>query len=221
MAKNPLTDLKAKYKEISLKFSKQSRREQIMIIVAIVVVAVFPLYMNLVDPAINKIKKVKAEQNTIIEETSNTQLELNNILVQLQEDPAEALRKEKEEIQIKIKNLDEDLTSQTVDLIPAYEMPGMLKDVLANTSGLTLLSMKNETPKVLIEQENGVSLYRHGTTIVLQGSYLSVLSYLQLLENLNKKFIWGTLNYEVKEYPKGVVQIHVYTLSSNKDFIRG
>lgn len=221
MAKNPLTDLKTKYKEISLKFSKQSRREQIMIIVAIVVVAVFPLYMNLVDPAINKIKKVKAEQNTIIEETSNTQLELNNILVQLQEDPAEALRKEKEEIQTKIKNLDEDLTSQTVDLIPAYEMPGMLKDVLANTSGLTLLSMKNETPKVLIEQENGVSLYRHGTTIVLQGSYLSVLSYLQLLENLNKKFIWGTLNYEVKEYPKGVVQIHVYTLSSNKDFIRG
>jgi len=222
MAKPYVKELAAKYKELGKKFSEKTRREQIMIFCAVIVLAVFPVYMYFADPAITKIKKIKAQQTSIKADTEALQTEMNTLLIQLQQDPTAVLQQEKDDIKNKIRNIDQDLTSQTVDLIPAYEMAAVLKDVLANTSGLKLISMTNETPKILIDKGNGgVALYKHEARIVLEGSYLSVINYLQMLENLNKKFIWGTLSYEVKEYPKGMIEIHVYTLSGNRDFIRG
>ena len=217
-----MKELTEKYHEIEKNFLAKSRREQIMILCAALVVAIFPLYMYFADPAMVKIKKAKAQQISIRDDITNLQNEKNTLMIQLQQDPTVELSRQKEEFREKIRNLDKDLNKQTVDLIPAYEMASVLKDVLSNTNGLRLLSMSNEKPKILVEGgKGGVALYRHETRIVLEGSYLSALSYLQMLENLNKKFIWGPLSYEVKEYPKGIVEIHVYTLSANKDFIRG
>lgn len=215
--------LKERYQEISESYSKKTRREQIMILVAALVISFLPTYMYFVDPIFSKIKREKMEQTNAQDRTAEIQNEINSIMVMLQSDPAVALNEEKERIKQKIAAIDKELTVNTVDLISAFEMPAMLRSVLANASGLKLVSVSNSAPTLLVEKSgNGsVSLYRHETKIVLKGSYMATLGYLQLLENLDKKFMWGPFSFAINEYPEGTIEINVYTLSSNKDFIRG
>jgi len=55
--------------------------------------------------------------------------------------------------------------------------------------------------------------YRHGLRLEFSGPYLDMLEYLQTLESLPWKFLWGAVEYEVSEYPKAKGIIVVYTVS--------
>jgi MSHA biogenesis protein MshJ len=216
------SSLADKYRELNAKFLKQSRRDQILILVAALVVVIMPLYMYGVDSAKVNLAKAKSTYNNTKKELSDIESAKNEWMVRMQQDPNESIRKQIEEYGEKLKNLDKALASSTVDLVPAFDMPGLLQDMLSAVGTLKLLSIESIPPMVIVEDDRGgIFLYRHGTKLVLEGGYLDVMKYLQVLENLSKKFIWGNLSYEVREFPKGTVTIEVYTLSNSKDFISG
>ncbi len=214
--------LKDRYNELNAKFLKQGKKDQYLIIFAALLAVIMPTYMYGIDPIEGKIAKAKEHYDATYSEISNAEQLRNDWLIRLQQDPNEAMRREIEELNIKLKNLDASLAQSTVDLIPSFDMPSVLQDMLSAVGSLKLQSVTSIPPMVIIEDDSGgVSLYRHGTRLVLEGSYLDTMKYLQALENLSKKFMWGSFSYEVKEYPKGIVTIEVYTLSSSKDFISG
>lgn len=61
--------------------------------------------------------------------------------------------------------------------------------------------------------------YKHGLQIKLEGDYMATLQYMQALEELQWKFFWDKLEYEVLEYPRARIVITLYTLSLEKDWI--
>jgi MSHA biogenesis protein MshJ len=59
----------------------------------------------------------------------------------------------------------------------------------------------------------GPSLYRHTVELGVEGSYADLLAYLQALEALPHKLLWGPLKLDVERHPNVLLKLEVYTLS--------
>jgi MSHA biogenesis protein MshJ len=56
-------------------------------------------------------------------------------------------------------------------------------------------------------------LYRHGVEIVLQGSYLDMVGYMDALESLPVQLFWGKARLDAQQYPESRLTLTLYTLS--------
>jgi MSHA biogenesis protein MshJ len=62
-------------------------------------------------------------------------------------------------------------------------------------------------------------LYRHGVQVVLQGSYLDMVNYMEALERLPVQLFWGKATLDAQEYPKARLTLTLYTLSLDMKWI--
>lgn len=62
-------------------------------------------------------------------------------------------------------------------------------------------------------------LYRHGVEIVLQGSYLDMVAYMEALEAMPAQLFWGKAKLKADEYPAAQLTLTLYTLSLEQKWI--
>lgn len=62
-------------------------------------------------------------------------------------------------------------------------------------------------------------LFRHGVTMVLEGSYLDLLDYLTRMEQLPSQLYWGDMQLRVIRYPKVALTLNVYTVSLDSKWL--
>lgn len=62
-------------------------------------------------------------------------------------------------------------------------------------------------------------LYRHGVQLVLQGSYLEMIDYLEALEALPTQLFWGAAALDAEQYPQARLTLTLYTLSLDQKWI--
>jgi MSHA biogenesis protein MshJ len=55
--------------------------------------------------------------------------------------------------------------------------------------------------------------------IRVEGSYPELLAYLQALEALPHKLLWGSLQLHVEQHPRAVLTLRVYTLSPQAGWV--
>ena len=67
--------------------------------------------------------------------------------------------------------------------------------------------------------ESRPSLYRHGVELVLEGGYADLLSYLQAVEALPQRVLWGSVSLRVEQHPKSVLTLRVYTISRERHWL--
>ncbi len=155
----------------------------------------------------------------------------------LTNDPNAVKKKEINQLEKKLVELEKNLQTLSAGLIPAGALPEALHDVLQNIGSLKLLGMQTLAPSKLqlvrAEQEetekkeekdedvaeedvDNVGVFKHSVVVALEGKYFDVVSYLSALENLPWKFYWESIDYEVDKYPKARVLIEVYTLSTDE-----
>ena len=63
-------------------------------------------------------------------------------------------------------------------------------------------------------------LYRHGVEIVLQGSYLDMISYMAALEALPVQLFWGRASLDAQQYPNSRLTLTLYTLSLDQKWMK-
>jgi MSHA biogenesis protein MshJ len=63
-------------------------------------------------------------------------------------------------------------------------------------------------------------LYRHGVEIVLQGSYLDMINYMDALESLPVQLFWGKLKLDAQQYPNSRLTLTLYTLSLDPKWMK-
>jgi len=63
-------------------------------------------------------------------------------------------------------------------------------------------------------------LYRHGVEIVLQGSYLDMVNYMDALEALPAQLFWGKAELVAGQYPNARLKLTLYTLSLDQKWIQ-
>jgi MSHA biogenesis protein MshJ len=131
-------------------------------------------------------------------------------------------------LQQQVASADESVRIFTSDLVDPAEMRFVLEDLIRRQTGLKLVSVNNLAGRPLIELEadganaaasSGPKLYRHGLVLVLEGSYLDCLAYLETVERLPWQLYWGSLVLETEQYPQSRITIELHTLSLEEDWI--
>lgn len=62
-------------------------------------------------------------------------------------------------------------------------------------------------------------LYRHGVEVVLQGSYVDMVNYMEALEAMPAHVFWGKAELVVEHYPGASLSLTLYTLSLDDKWI--
>ncbi|WP_317205620.1 type II secretion system protein GspM [Janthinobacterium sp.] len=105
-----------------------------------------------------------------------------------------------------------------VDPVPAEEAEEM--------NDVSKMWLKAKTPVVApaapaapVAVKPNQLLYRHGVEVVLQGSYLDMVAYMEALEAMPTQLFWGKANLNSENYPTARLTLTLYTLSLDPKWI--
>ncbi|MDZ7829097.1 MAG: type II secretion system protein GspM [Halofilum sp. (in: g-proteobacteria)] len=127
-------------------------------------------------------------------------------------------------LQRRIERIDTALAERTMRVISPRQMVAVLRDMLQDTPGLSLMALRNQGSEPLITEpgdasENVPRVFRHRVEVVVRGDYFAVQKYLQRLEGLDWQFQWDGLVLETVDYPKAEATLSISTLSLAEDWI--
>jgi MSHA biogenesis protein MshJ len=114
------------------------------------------------------------------------------------------------------------------ELVPAEQMPQLLGELIGRRHGLRIRALQSlgQTPVGAAEAgkagaaATASTLHRHGVEVKVEGSYPELLAYLQALEALPQKLLWGSLQLQVEQHPRAVLTLRVYTLSPQAGWVQ-
>lgn len=212
--------MKAQFNQLAQKFDALSQRERGLIALAMLVLVGMLGYLAI--ESLWKQQHSTAQQLEALEQENSVSLQQIDLYQQrLALDPNQDYRQRLNLLQQQNQQIDAQLNEQMVDMVPADYMPELLGNLLGQVQGITLLKFTSIAPVPLLAvgDEKKLNLYSHGIRMSLEGDYFSVLRFVEAVEAMPDKLYWKRLDYSVADYPKGKVDIELYTLSINKDFI--
>lgn len=217
--------LAQQYNKLSSQFLAVSLREQVLILICGLVVVILLMYTFLLEPSFKHSKKLQRNTMNAEKEIANLAGQVTQFYDKLKDDPNIPVNEKIKVLERQVQNIVKQLESQTNNLVPANKMVNMLESVLASSQGVKLVELQSITPIPILSmqsEEGGepkVDLYRHGVTLIFEGSYFAIQQYLEKLETLPWQFYWKKFDYLVGDYPTASVELEIYTLSTNKAFI--
>ncbi|MFQ2274810.1 MSHA fimbrial biogenesis protein MshJ [Aeromonas hydrophila] len=213
--------LKEQWQAWADKIAALSQRERVLILLTgVVLVGAVAIY-GWLDGAAVRLEQERLALSTAQRDLEVMDLENQGKQAKLARDPDLHVRTQLTQLDGELGKLDAELKAQTVDLIQAHEMPAVLEALLSRSANLHMVALTSLTPEPLMAGEQRINLFKHGIRLKLEGGYFDVYQYLKALEGLPRHFYWKQFDYQVQEYPKAVVEMEIYTLSTSKEFIRG
>lgn len=228
--------MKQQWQNYSEKFSQLTSREQYLVLLS-GVVAIFLISSYLfIDDKSAKITTFDKQSRAMKVGNQSLDFTINEFQAALTDDPSKETVKQIAQLEAKLAKIDSQLVHLTTDLISPSEMREALLRLLKLEPGVSLLSFEligakpllnlssaqansNAINTSLTAEQAGLNLYKHGIKIKLTGKYFQLRNYLRHLEQLTWKFFWQDFEFEVKEYPRSEVEITIYSLGLNKEFI--
>lgn len=208
------------WRELNQRFLTLSRREQWLIAITGWVAIIFIGFMLVIQPQMVTSQNIKM---SLLNANNDIQTVKNEIILakrKLAINPNKELETKIEKYKQQNNRLAKKLETKIGSLVTPTQMTRLLEQVLRHSSALTLESMTSLPPQQLIPG-NDVGYFMHPVSLTFRGSYFDVVDYLKKLETLPVKYYWLSLNYQVEKYPLANIELQVYTLGENKDFIGG
>ncbi len=203
-------------------YNERPIRERVLILVTacvLVFVIAWELLMAPVEAQqqqlTNRMQSLSATRDRLLDEQGTLSNRLAN-------DPSAELRERLAARQDRLDKLDQQITKTTGQLIAPRDMVSLLRDILAAQDGLELVSLELKMPAPVYDQSGERPdneprpeplLYAHDVELKIRGGYLTVMHYLERLEEMDERIGWLQLDYDAGEWPKGEATITVRTLS--------
>jgi MSHA biogenesis protein MshJ len=136
------------------------------------------------------------------------------------------------------------LASEAAGMIAPQRMAEVIHDLLSRQHGVVLISLRNLPARSIVSEpltatQSAADIqpvaeantrtepdardprgpYVHPIELVLEGSYLDVLTYLRGLEALPWRFYWRVLDLQSGTYPVNRVRIELGTVSMTREWI--
>lgn len=168
-----------------------------------------------------RVAELRQSQESLTTQLAQQQLmssELSQGLAALNNNGAE---QQLDRLNQRLSRLNENVDERMQTLVEPEEMSALLLSMLRQSKGLDLLELSNEAPTRLNSEEDAQALYRHNLSLVLSGSFLSLLDYVKQLEQLSGRVFWRGLEFELEEYPTGTIRLDFFTISQHKELLRG
>jgi len=200
-----------------------SVREQRMLRLTLMVVIAAVVLWTLALPVWGRIEQVQQLHEHSEKEAARLQTQLKAITDSHKNDPNQAVRNELAKLSAQQAVLDERINTLTRALVSPAQMISLLGDMLAQNQDLKTLSLQT-LPPVRVDLGEGyddVQLYRHSLQLTMEASYPALVAYLQRLDTLPWRLGWDSLQFDIKNYPRGEVTIQVSTLSRRQEVLGG
>ncbi len=234
--------MKKRWQNLREKTIAKTLRERLIVLFLIVAVIYGIANFGFIFPLEQKREQLDVRLSAIEIELKKLTAQEKVIAAALTNDPNAVKKREILQLEEQMLDLDKDLQTLSVGLIPADKLPEALHAVLSSIGSLKLLGMETLAATRLSLQEEQVSdlvvesdeedivtlvdeprmrvptvgVFKHSVEVVLEGKYFDLIDYLQALENLTWKIYWEALDYEVTRYPKAKIKLEVYTLSTEE-----
>lgn len=213
--------MKALWQRACERTALMTLRERAMVALAGALLILLPLYAFVLEPQAKALAASRTQALNLAQSLSLATTELETRQLLLQRDPNQPTRQALQEVDAALSQVDEQLKAQTVDLISARQMPDVLRRLLGQSGQLRLLSLTSLAPTPVLQEEGPVNFYQHGLRLRFAGGFADTYRYLRALEQLPEHFYWQRLVYQVSQYPLAEVELELYTLSDDKEFIGG
>jgi MSHA biogenesis protein MshJ len=220
-------------------FAALSKRERIMVLGAVFLVPVYLFAQLVYLPSQKQYSNLLTSVHSQQQENESISDQLVQLGNSMSADPNAAQAEQIDQISHQMASFDTFLRDSVAGLVPPQRMAELLREMLSNNAGLTLVSLKNLPAQSLMPapevekvntgtttetqgQDGGVNLYRHGIELKFNGSYLAILKYLGKLQELSQRIFWDGVTVQMSDsYPRAQVTLNVYTLSPEKGWIGG
>ncbi|QBF83321.1 MSHA biogenesis protein MshJ [Shewanella maritima] len=208
------------WQQLETKFNDLSQRERGLIALVVIIIVAMVAF-TLLEGQFKDLQRLKGQLTSLENENRISEQQIALYEQRLKLDPNDDYRQRLVLLEEQMAQVDAELKSQMIDMVPADYMPTVLSNLLANMKGVTLESFASIPPVPLIQvgEQEKMNLYSHGIRLSLTGDYFSIMKFVQAVEDMPDKLFWERLDYQVDSYPKGTIELEMYTLSINKDFI--
>ena len=231
-----IAEYRRKFRDGMRWLNEQPLRQRALLMLAIGAVCFTLWDAVLMRSSASREEQAESDTKTLEKQVKALELQAEAMLKALASDPNLERRKRKAELERELADLDAGFHERTADLIPPAEMVRVLKELLGPESNLQLVRLESEAASQLLapdeEQGSGsasegsvdmgsgpIRLFRHGLVLEMTGDYLSVLRYVQAIEQLPWKFFWDSMRYEVQTWPLGKITLRLLSLSSEEGWI--
>lgn len=225
-------------------FTALSRREKIMVVLAVFLVPIYLFGQGVILPGQQRQQQLQNRLGAVQQQNGALQEQLSQLEELLQKDQNQETRALVSELREQITTFDQSLQTTLAGLVAPQQMAGLLRAMLAQRPGLTLLSLNNLPPQPLnaipatvvegrapspaaVAESDGATeagpvVYQHGMRLEFKGSYQETVSYLNHLQQLPLRLFWQGIRLEMgDDYPRAQVTLDVYTLSIEEGWIGG
>ncbi|MDH3326505.1 MAG: hypothetical protein OEM38_07300 [Gammaproteobacteria bacterium] len=223
--------------------SKGIRR---LLITGVFAAAYAVLDMAVIQPLMEEYSDVTKSIEKVKADGKGFAAQLLNLQGTVGIDPSLSDKKQLEVATIKLTELENDITAATSKFVTPQQMSRFLSELIKRSGKLELISMENheydsvivkttrEIPAVekapqkgakpinvkpIIEVIGEDNVYKHSVRLVLRGKYADIASYLNEIEKMPWRLFWQELNLKTESHPYSRIELEIYTLSLNKNWL--
>lgn len=201
-------------------FDSLTKREKIIAVTTLIILVWWAWDTFFYQSLSTQRSQVKTELSNIKNQLSAQQRKADQIEALGKLDPNLSNKQKLKEIQTEFNKLKQQLDFGSKKFVPAYSMAEVLGDMLRKNNRLKLIHLETLPVSTLSKNDAQKSwVYRHGLSLTLSGNYLNTLNYLKSLESLPWRLNWGSIDYQVKEFPIAETTLQVYTLSFEENWL--
>ncbi|HEY7885137.1 MAG TPA: hypothetical protein VIC08_09345 [Cellvibrionaceae bacterium] len=202
------------------KIDKLSLRERVIVLVAVLLVIYGLWFLLWFAGASSKRDLLEANSAAQVTEQSNLSQEIEVFNRVLSGDASSEKQRQLAALKATLAALDQDLARLSQGLVPARQLPEILRDMLAQTEGVVLVELQTSPVEKLVlgdaEDESATGVYKHTVNMTIRSDYFAVMHFIERLEGLSWRLYFDQLRYQVSEYPEAEVMLKVYTLSADR-----
>lgn len=222
--------MKALWLSLAARFNRFSLRERRLIALAAVGGGLLIGYTLFIDPALVRNRSLRLAIERQSADAAALQAQLAALEQQLQADPDAAPKAEIAQLEVKMTDLGRRLQAAENGLVPPERMNALLEIILKRHPGLRMISLKTLKPVGIlgggeskdgekVEARSDFNIYRHGVEVRLEGSFAELQAYVADLEKDQPGLLWGEIRLSAEDYPRNLLTVVVYTLSSDKAWL--
>ena len=203
-------------------------RETVLIIASLLFVgwAVWDTWSY--QPELKRIAKLEAKLRQETRRQADLLRAISSTPERIANHPRIKQQQRNEKLRAQLANAEAESRRLATTFIAPDELPDVLEQLVAGTSGLTLVDVTLRAPtpyepssrvekkpsgEDLPDPGQGVRLRAHAAELIVTGGYHEVLAYLNELGDSNWRFFYSSLDYETQEYPDAKVTLRLFTVS--------
>lgn len=206
------------------RFAVLQIREKLAILFAGLFIILYLGYLFIVEPIQIQANKQHQANTQAQQKITQNRTQLAMLEQALSNDYTKELRSQIVQAKSELALTDEKLSQFSKGFVSAERVPNMLQQLLKESTEVKVVSFKVLEPKAVDVTKVGVNeaktlFFEHQMVLTLQGQYFNLQQYLASLKQSKEKLLIQRFDYQVEDYPRAQLIIHIATVSANEKFI--